>query len=149
MKVYLLQDVPSLGHKGEIKKVALGFAKNFLFPKQLATLANPSLIKQVELKKEKDNKQEEEKKTEAKKLVEKIKAVTVTIPLKFSTEGKEAYAAATPTMIVQALNKKGIKISESQIEFKNPLKEIGDYKVIINLYPEITTELKVTVTREK
>ena len=149
MKVYLLQDILPLGHKGDIKNVSLGYAKNFLFPKRLATIATPTLVQQAKIKLEKEKKEAEKKQAEAKALAEKIHKISITIPLKFSAEGKEAYAGATAAMIAEALAKKGISISESQIQLKNPLKEVGDYKVVINLYPEITSELKVTIVQQK
>ena len=149
MKVYLLKDITSLGHKGDIKDVTLGYAKNFLFPKQLATIATPTLVQQARIKLEKENKEKEKKQAEAKELAEKIQNTHITIPLKFSAEGKEAYAGATTSTITKALAKEGIKITDSQIQLKNPLKEVGDYKVAINLYSDITSNLKVTIIQQK
>ncbi len=149
MQIYLLQDVPSLGRKGEIHKVSLGYARNFLFPKKLAQIATPQIIKQAEEKKKIEEAQQKERKEKAEKLANEIKKTHITIPLKFAKGGKEAYASANKNTIVTTLAQKGISIKEDQIQLKNPLKEVGDYSVTINIYEEITAPLKVTIIAQK
>jgi len=145
MKVYLLQDVKDLGTKGAIKDVSLGYAKNFLFAQGLARLATPQLIKQVSENQKKMELEQEKKKEEAQKLTGQLEKVTITIPLKFAKEGKEAYAGANKTKILSALKEKGFSFKEDQIELKNPLKEVGDYVITVNIYSGVTASLKIKI----
>ena len=149
MKVYLLKDIPHLGHKGEIHKVSLGYARNFLFPKKLAQLATPQLIKEVEEKKKEEERQQKRMKEEAEKIATQLKQTTIVIPLKFAEQGKEAYDSANKAKIITALKEKGISLEEEQVQLKNPLKKVGEYAVMINVYPEITVPLKVKIVKKE
>jgi len=146
MKVYLLQDIEDLGHKGEVKDVSLGYAKNFLLVRGLARPATFQLIAQVTENQKKAELIQEKKKEEAQKIASQLKKVSLTIPLKFAKEGKEAYAGANKVKILSALEKKGFSFKGEQIELKNPLKEIGDYVITINIYPKVTVPLKIKIT---
>jgi len=149
MKVYLLKDVSSLGRKGEIHKVSLGYARNFLFPKKLVQLVTPQLIKEVAEKKKEEERQQNKRKEEAEKIASQLKKTSIVIPLKFAEKGKEAYASANKEKIITALKEKGISLREEQIQLKNPLKEVGDYTIMVNVYPEITVPLKVKITMKE
>ena len=145
MKVYLLQDIPKLGKKGEIKKVAVGYALNHLFPNKLAQRADEKIIQKVSKQKELKVQKEKQKKELALKTVENLKNLVLVIHLKFSEEGKKAYSSVSAKKIIEELKNKGISLKENQIELKNPLKEQGDYEINVNLYPEISASLKVKI----
>ncbi|MDD3488027.1 MAG: 50S ribosomal protein L9 [Candidatus Pacebacteria bacterium] len=145
MKVYLLQDVSELGKKGEIKKVAIGYALNYLFPNKLAQRADEKIVQKVSEQKELKVQKEKQEKELALKTAEDLKNLVLEIPLKFSEKGKKAYDSVNAKKIIEELKNKSISLKENQIELKNPLKEQGDYEINVNLYPEISASLKVRI----
>lgn len=146
MKIYLLQDVPNLGKQGEIKNVADGYAVNYLFPKKLAAVANAAIEKKAQQEQGKKATDAEKSKIEAAELSQRLKKITLEIPLKFSQKGKEAYSSANSQTIVQELAKQDIVLSKNQVELKKPLKEEGLYDVPLNLHPEVKATVKVRIT---
>lgn len=145
MKVYLIEEVPKLGKKGEIKNVADGYALNYLLPNNLARKADKKIIKEVSELKEQKILEDQKQKETAMQLSKDLKKLTLEIPLKFAKKGTEAYDSVNTKKITEELKKKGINLKESQIQLKNPLKKEGDYEVPVNLYPEINALVKVKI----
>lgn len=145
MKVYLLEEVPKLGKKGEIKNVADGYALNYLFPNNLAQKADKKIIAKVSELKEQKILDDKKQKETAIQLSKDLKKLTLEIPLKFAKKGTEAYTSVNAKKIIEELKKKGIDLKENQVQLKNPLKKEGDYEVSINLYPEITALIKIKI----
>ena len=145
MKIYLLQNIPKLGRKGEIKNVADGYALNYLFPNKLAQKADKKIIEKVSEQREKKLIEEKKQEETALKLVKDFKNLVLEIPLKFSKKGKEAYDSVNIKRIIEELKNKGINLKENQIQLKNPLKKEGDYEVNLNLYPGINASLKIKI----
>ncbi|MFA5360793.1 MAG: 50S ribosomal protein L9 [Candidatus Paceibacterota bacterium] len=143
MKIYLLQDIPSLGTKGEIKNVADGYALNYLFPNKMAQRADEKIIEKISREQKQKTIERQKQKEEAIKLAEKLKNFVLEIPLKFSQKGKKAYDSVNSKRIMNELKQKGIEIKENQIQLKTPLKEEGDYEVNLILDKDIKAMLKI------
>jgi large subunit ribosomal protein L9 len=150
MKVILLENVRKVGSIGEIIDVKRGFARNFLISKKKALFASKENIKQVEKIKIELSKKDLDKKNEAKLINEKIKNKQYQIH-KLSTENKELYGSVKPTEISKVLEEKDkVKINPSLIQPSKEIKSIGEFEVIINLHPEVQTQIVIkTVAQEE
>jgi len=145
MKIILLENIRKVGSIGEIINVKRGFARNFLIAKKKALFASKENIKEVEKIKNKLNKKDQEKKKIAKDIFEKLKLKQYTIK-KLSTENNELYGSVKPTEISKIiLDKNKIEIKPSMIQLTNDIKSLGNFKVKINLHPEIQLEIKIKV----
>ena len=150
MKVILLENVRKVGSIGEIIDVKRGFARNFLISKKKALFASKANIKEVEKIKLELGKKDQEKKNEAKLINEKIKNKQYKIN-KLSTENKELYGSVKPTEISKVLEETdNVKINPSLIQPSQEIKSIGEFEVIINLHPEVQTQIVIkTVAQEE
>ena len=150
MKVILLENVRKVGSIGEIIDVKRGFARNFLISKKKALFASKENIKEVEKIKLELGKKDQEKKNEAKLINEKIKNKQYKIN-KLSTENKELYGSVKPTEISKVLEETdNVKINPSLIQPSQEIKSIGEFEVIINLHPEVQTQIVIkTVAQEE
>ena len=150
MKVILLENVRKVGSIGEIIDVKRGFARNLLISKKKALFASKENIKQVEKIKIELGKKDLDKKNEAKLIHEKIKNKQYEIS-KLSTENKELYGSVKPTEISKVLEEKDkVKINPSLIQPSKEIKSIGEFDVIINLHPEVQTQIVIkTIAQEE
>ena len=150
MKVILLENVRKVGSIGEIIDVKRGFARNFLISKKKALFASKENIKEVEKIKLELSKKDQEKKNEAKLINEKIKNKQYKIN-KLSTENKELYGSVKPTEISKVLEETdNVKINPSLIQPSQEIKSIGEFEVIINLHPEVQTQIVIkTIAQEE
>ena len=146
MKVILVQNVKGLGVTEEIKEVADGYARNFLFPKNLAV---PAFKKSISDIKEQNNKKAKDEIKDLQKqqaLAEKLENMALEIKAKVSI-GNTLYATISPQIIIKELKKKNIEVDKSQIVV-DPIKEIGEYKAKIKLRHGIEAELSIIVSKE-
>ena len=150
MKVILLENVRKVGSIGEVIDVKRGFARNFLISKKKALFASKENIKEVEKIKQDLSKKDQEKKKEAKMIHEKIKNKQYDI-MKLSTENKELYGSVKPTEISRVLEENDkVKINPSLIQPSKEIKSIGDFDVLINLHPEVQTQIVIrTIAQEE
>ena len=150
MKVILLENVRKVGSIGEIIDVKRGFARNYLISKKKALFASKENINQVEKIKQELNKKDQDRKKEAKLIHEKIKDKKYEIK-KLSTENNELYGSVKPTEISKVLEENDqVKINPSLIQPSSEIKSLGDFKVVINLHPEVQTQIVVkTVPQEE
>jgi large subunit ribosomal protein L9 len=149
MKILLWQDVEKLGKRGETVDVRDGFARNFLFPRKLASIPTPSMQKEFELAKRRTVKQEASFITDAKAVAEKLAGVTsVSIEVNTNEEGL-LYGAVSPSMVADALKDQGLKVEAKAIEIAEPIKKVGTYEVIVTLHREVKPTLKVWVLSTK
>lgn len=148
MKVILLEDVKGLGKKGDLVNSKTGYARNFLFPKELAIEATPANMKKWEEEmKEKETKMQKEKE-QALELKAKLERTTVELKGK-GGEGGRLFGSITSKDIAEALKKQyKISIDKKKIELKENIKTSGITDIEVRVYPEITANLKVNVTIE-
>jgi large subunit ribosomal protein L9 len=149
MKVILLENVRKVGSIGEIIDVKRGFARNYLISKKKALFASPQNIKEVEKIKQDLSKKDEERKKEAKVINEKIKNKQYEIK-KLSTENKELYGSIKPTEISKILEEKEqVKVNPSLIQPSKEIKSLGDFDVLINLHPEVQTQIVIKAVAQE
>ena len=150
MKVILLENVRKVGSIGDIIDVKRGFARNFLISKKKALFASSENIKEVDKIKQNLNKKDQEKKKEAKLIQEKIRDKKYEIK-KLSTENKELYGSVKPTEISKILEQiDQVKVNPSLIQPFKEIKSIGNFDVLINLHPEVQTQIVIeTVAQEE
>lgn len=146
MKVILLQDVRGQGKAGQIVNVSDGYARNMLFPKQLAKEATPANIKALEIQKKK----EADRLAELKKEAEEIKAVLAeeTIQLKSKGgEGGRLFGSVTNADVADAIKaQKQIDIDKKKISIPNPIKMAGRHAVDIKLFTDVSVRITVEVS---
>ncbi|MDX9893285.1 MAG: 50S ribosomal protein L9 [Patescibacteria group bacterium] len=146
MKVVLLKNVDNLGHVGDVKEVALGYARNFLIPKGLATEATPKAIEEVETNKAKMAKQAEDDLANAEKLAQRLEGQTVEISAKASDEGT-LYAAVSAAKVASALKDKGFEVNKNQINAGH-IKEIGEHELVVNLDHGLEARITLVINSE-
>ena len=148
MKIILLEDVENTGKKDEIKEVADGYARNFLFPKKLAVLAiKPELAKLEERKKIEEQKAEEEL-VRFQEIASKLDGFELEIPAKIGEEGK-LFGSITSDKISEKLKENGFKIEKEWVKLEDSIKEIREYEVNIELPHNLEVKIKVIITEEK
>ncbi len=149
MKVILLENVRKIGSIGDVIDVKRGFARNFLISKKKALFASKENIKEVEKIKITLSKKDKEKKNQAKAIQEKIQNKEFIIK-KLATENKELYGSVKPTEIAKILNEiEKIEINPSLIQPVKEIKSIGTFKVVLNLHPEVLSEISIKVISEE
>ena len=149
MEVLLLQDVESLGQAGDIKRVADGYARNYLIPRQMAVLATPGAIKQAESRRQATARREVKELDEAKALAQRLDGVTVSF---FARAGEtdRLYGSITNVAIAEALEKEiGQEVDRRKIELEEPLKELGTHAVTVKLAAEAEAKVTVVIEREE
>lgn len=145
MKVILLQDIKALGKKGDLVNVADGYARNYLFPKNLAVEATPGNLAKLEEEKKAKEKKLARQKMEAEEMAEKIKKCSVTLKVKAGAQGK-LYGSINSKNIAEALKEQcGIDVDKRKIQLDEPIKAFGNYEVPVKLHPEVEVKLTVKV----
>jgi large subunit ribosomal protein L9 len=148
MKVVLLKDIEKLGKKYEVKEVADGYAKNFLFPQGLAKQATEKTLKWLEMQKEIEEKKAEEELKKIEKEVARIDGMEVLIPVKLGEKG-QLFEKVNAQKVSEELKKSGFNIKKGQIELEKPIEEIGEFPVKIKFEHNLEAEIKVIITEEK
>jgi large subunit ribosomal protein L9 len=149
MQVLLTRDVDRLGMAGEVKTVSDGYARNFLFPRELAVLATPGAVKQSEHHRQAAVRRREKALTEAQELAQLLDGVTVTFTAR-AGESDRLYGSITNVNIADALSEKvGREVDRRKIDLEEPLKELGDHAVTIRLAPEAQAKVMVVIEREE
>jgi large subunit ribosomal protein L9 len=147
MEVILKEDVPKLGNRGEVVKVAEGYGRNYLLPKKLAiqaTEANKTVIEQMKAASVRRSAKE---KTEAEALSKQFEGLEVKFVRK-SSETDQLFGSVTAGDIAEALEKKSFHIDRRKIQLHEPLKSVGEFIIPIKLHKDVTTHLKVVVEKE-
>jgi large subunit ribosomal protein L9 len=147
MEVILREHVYNLGRRGEIVKVADGYARNYLLPRKLALLATEGNKKQIEREKVKFDTQELEEKKVAEAVAERLATVHVEIARKVG-ETEALYGSVTSGDIAQALAAKGFDLDRRKLVLQEPIKKLGEFDVPVKLHRDVTTHLKVRVVAE-
>jgi large subunit ribosomal protein L9 len=147
MEVILREHVDHLGRRGDLVKVADGYARNYLLPRKLALLATDGNKKQIERERAKLDAKDAEERKIAEGLAERLAAVDVVIARKVG-ETKALYGSVTTVDIAEALAAKGFEIERRTIQLAEPIKAIGDVEVPIRLTRDVTAKVKVSVVAE-
>jgi len=149
MNVILLQDVPDLGRAGEVKKVSTGYARNYLIPKGLVSLASSGANKQAEVQHRAQERRRKKNLADAQSLAEAISEVSLTFQVK-AGEGDRLYGSVTSADIAKSLSEQlGKEIDKRKFVLAEPIKRLGTYRVPIKLVAEVTPEVAVNVVTEE
>jgi large subunit ribosomal protein L9 len=147
MEVILKEDVPKLGSRGDVVKVAEGYGRNFLLPQKLAIEAskgNKAVIEQMKMAALRRSAKEKEG---AEALAKQFEGVSVTFQRR-SGEHDQLFGSVTPSDIADALAKQGFNVDRRKITIHEPLKTLGEFTVPIRLHKDVTTHLRVVVEKE-
>ena len=145
MKVILIEDVKSLGKKGQMVNVSNGYARNMLFPKKLGVEATPKNIKDLKLQKAHEDKVAKENLEAAKKFKEELETKQVTVSIKVGENGRTFGSVSTKEISEAAKAQLGYEIDKKKMQLANPIRELGTTMVPVKLHPQVTAELKVVV----
>lgn len=149
MKVILLQDIKGVGKKDQIINASEGYARNFLFPKNLALEASKNNLSQLEHKKMAEEQKKQEELDKARELAKTIEEKTVSIQVKIGDNGK-LFGSVTNKEIGSALKEQfSIDIDKKKIVLNDSIKSIGEKTVDIKLHPKVTAKLKVNILELK
>lgn len=146
MEVILNEDIRALGKKGQKVNVSDGYAKNFLFPKKLATEANASSINEMKSKKEAADFKTAQAKAAAEELKQQIEGKTVELHIKSGANGKLFGAVTGKEISVAFKEKYGYDIDKKKISIQDNIKNFGTYPVVIKLFSEITANISVIIS---
>ena len=147
MEVILREDVEKLGNRGEVVKVAAGYARNFLLPRRLAVAATDANRKIVEQERQAHLRKEAKVKSEAEDLGQLLGGVSVTIAQK-AGENDQLFGSVTAKDVADALAAKNFTIDRRKVQLDEPIKQLGEYKVPLRLHRDVVIEITVTVVRE-
>ena len=147
MKIILLDDVPKLGRRGEVRDVSDGYARNFLLPHKLALTATDANLKNLDAIKARQESQAAKARTEAEGQARAIEGLAFTQMRQASDEGK-LFGSVGKADIAAFLAQHGIEVERRRIMLDEPIKTLGEFTVPIRLHAEVTAQLKVSVSRE-
>jgi len=148
MEVILREDIDKLGTRGQLVKVASGYARNFLLPKRMAVPATAANKKIVEQERQAYLRKEAKLASEATDLGKMLGAVSITIHQK-AGENDQLFGSVTSKDIAEALEKQGYTVERRKIALEEPIKTLGEFKVPVKLHREVTAEITVTVAKEE
>jgi large subunit ribosomal protein L9 len=148
MEVILREEIEKLGRRGDVVKVASGYARNYLLPKRLAVAATDSNKKIVEQEKQSYLRRESKEIGDASDLAKMMANVEVTIAQK-AGENDQLFGSVTSQDVAAALERAGYTIDRRKVNLEEPIKSLGDYKVTVKLHREVSVELPVHVIKEE
>lgn len=147
MEVILREHVDNVGRRGEIVKVADGFARNYLLPRKLALLVTEGNKRVIERERVKFDARELEEKKVSEAIAERLMNLDVEIGRKVG-ETEALYGSVTTSDIADALKAKGLDIDRRKVVLQEPIKRLGEFDVPVKLHREVTTHVKVRVIAE-
>lgn len=145
MEVVLLQDVKTLGKKGDIVKVSDGYARNFILPKKLGVEANAANLNNLKLEKAHEAKLAKEQLDAAKELAKKIEAGEVKVSVKIGEGGKVFGSVSGKEIAAAAKTQLGLELDKKKFVLDDSIKNVGVHEVSVKLHKEVTAKLKVNV----
>jgi len=147
MEVILREDIEKLGSRGQMVKVAPGFARNFLLPKRLAVAATDANKKIVEQERQAALRREAKEASEASELAKLLAPVEITIAQK-AGENDQLFGSVTSADIVARLEEQKFHIDKKKVILHDPIKQLGEHTVTIRLHREVSVDIKVNVVKE-
>ena len=148
MKIILLQDVKSLGKKGEIVNVSDGYARNFVLPKKLGVEANSSNMNDLKLQKANADKVAQEQLAAAKELAALMETKEVVLTMKAGEGGKVFGSVSSKEIAAAAKTQCGLELDKKKIQLPDAINALGVYEVNVKLHMKVTGKLKVKVVEE-
>ncbi len=145
MKVILLEDVKSLGKKGDIVEVNDGYARNFILPKKKGVEADAKNLNDLKLQKKNDDKVAQERLDDAKALSEKLATESITIKMDAGVEGKLFGSISTKDVANEAKKQLDLEFDKKKVVLPENIKSLGTYDVKIKLHPEVQATLTIKV----
>lgn len=149
MKVILIQDVKSLGKKGDIVEVNQGYARNFVLPKKLGVEATPDNLNNLKLKNQNDEKIAAENLAAAQKLASDLKDKKVVASVKVGDNGRVFGSVSTKEIAELIKTQLGIEVDKKKIIMADAVKALGGYNVGLKLHPQVTAEILLDVVEKK
>jgi len=147
MKIILIDDVASLGRRGDVRDVADGYARNYLLPQKLALHATAANLKNLEGIKVRHESRANKLKADAEAQAQMIEALHFTQARQASDEAR-LFGSVGRADIAAFLAQNGVEVERRRIALDEPIKTLGEFSVPIRLHPEVTAQMKVSVTRE-
>ena len=147
MEVILKEDVPKLGSRGDVVKVAEGYGRNFLLPKKLAIEANAANKAVIEQMKAAAVRRSAKEKAQAEELARQFDGLSVSF-VRRAGEHDQLFGSVTSGDLADALEKKSFHVDRRKIQLHEPLKTLGEFTVPIKLHKDVTTHLKVVIEKE-
>jgi large subunit ribosomal protein L9 len=147
MEVILREHVDNLGKRGEVVKVADGYARNYLLPRKLALLATEGNKKQIEREREKFEAKEGEERKVAESMAGRMASLEIAIGRRVG-ENDVLFGSVTTGDIASALEAKGFEVDRRKLQLHEPIKKLGEYDVPLKLHRDVVATLKVKVVAE-
>ena len=147
MEVILKEDVPKLGSRGDVVKVAEGFGRNYLLPRRLAIQATSANKKVIEQMKAASVRRSAKEKVQAEELAKQFDGVSVSFTRR-AGEQDQLFGSVTSSDIAEALSKKGFDMDRRKIQLHEPLKSLGEFTVPLKLHKDVTAHFKVLIEKE-
>jgi len=148
MKVLFLKEVAGTAKAGDVKEVAAGYARNYLFPKHFAVVADDRTVEQIQRREEATRRRAEKAVNDARELAARMKKLTVTVYAK-TGEGGRLFGTVTNADVAQQLKREaGIDVDKRKIDIEPPIKSLGPHEVELELHPEVKATLRVVVAAQ-
>ena len=147
MEVILREHVDNLGRRGDVVKVAAGYARNYLLPRKLALAVTDANKRQIERERKNAEVRELEEKSQADAFARRLTETEISIPRRVG-ENDTLYGSVTSADIAAALAAKGFEIDKRKITLPEPLKALGEFTVPVKVHREVTAQVKVKVVKE-
>ena len=147
MEVILREHIDTLGRRGDVVKVAAGYARNYLLPQKLALPVTQASKRQIEREREKAEARDAEERAAAEALAQRVAAFDISIARRVG-ENNTMYGSVTSGDIAQALAAQGFAVDKRKITLPDPIKSIGEHVVPVKVHRDVTAEVKVKVVAE-
>jgi large subunit ribosomal protein L9 len=148
VKVVFLEDVPGTARIGDIKEVKPGFARNYLLPRKLAAPATPSLVKSAEQRAVREARLQEARDNEARTVADKLDGTPYEIRVKAGSTGKLFGSVGTADIATRVAETIGAAFERQNVQLQEPIKELGDYPIVVRLTRNVTATVNVSVIGE-
>jgi large subunit ribosomal protein L9 len=148
MEIILREHIDNLGRRGDVVKVASGYARNYLLPRKLALAVTDANKRQIERERKVAEVHEAEERTQAEALAQRLQALSIEIARRVG-ENDTLYGSVTSADIAHALEVKGFDIDKRKIQLADPLKALGEVHVPVKIHRDVTAQLTVTVVAEQ
>jgi large subunit ribosomal protein L9 len=148
MEVILREHIDNLGRRGDVVKVAAGYARNYLLPRKLALAVTEANKKQIERERKAGEIKDAQERTEADAYAQRLEAVEIQIARRVG-ENQTMYGSVTSADIAHALESKGFTIDRRKIQLHDPIKSVGEVQVPVKVHRDVTAQVKVKIVAEQ